>query len=166
MMCYLDITRFMCLLMMLFVAGCTVKRVGDEVPRAAFTSKTVALMTAPTAEAAESLRQSLLRGQSLPLTTEIIPISQLDRISTVLTKVAAGLVNCEVSQPIPPENTTGNAYIVLQKGGDTEDSCQQVGWSSLGFFQEIDEKVGELFMGLLVVGLTGLLIALPFILHH
>ncbi len=166
-MCHLGIVRFVCLVMMLSAIGCTVKRVGDEGPRAAFTQKTVALMRAPTAQAAEGLRQSLLRGDSLPPTAEIIPITKLDQISTVLGKVAARLGDCEVSQPIPlAENTTGNAYIVLQKGGDSEGPCWGEERNSPGFFQEIDEKVGELFMGLLVVGLTGLLIALPFILHH
>ncbi len=163
----MGIVCFTCSLFMLFAAGCAIKRVGNEGPRAAFTQKTVALMTVPTAEAAEDLRQSLLSGKSLPPTAEIIPIGQLDRISTMLSKTAAGLRNCEVSQPIPPTgNTTSNAYLVLQKGGDPEGSCQRVGRNPLEFFQEIDEKVGEVFMGLLVVGLTGLLIALPFILHH
>jgi hypothetical protein len=166
-MCHWGIVRFVCLVLMLSTVGCTVKLVGSEGQRTAFTQKTVALMRAPTAQAAESLRQSLLRGESLPPTAEIISIAKLDRISTVLSNVAAGLGDCQVSQSIPPaENTTGNGYIVLQKGGDPEGPCRGEEQNSPGFFQEMDEKIGELFMGLLLVGLTGLLIALPFILHH
>jgi hypothetical protein len=166
-MCHLGIVRFMSILMMLFAVGCAAKRVGSEGQGTAFPHKTVALMKVPTAQGAESLRQSLLRGEFLPPTAEVISMNQLERMSTALGKVADGLGDCQVSQPIPmAENSTGNGYIVLQKGGDSEGACWEKERNSPGFFQEMDEKIGELFMGLLVVGLTGLLIALPFILHH
>jgi hypothetical protein len=122
-------------------------------------------MTVPTAEVAEELRLSLLGGKPIPSTAEIIPVSQLDRINPALGKAAARLGECQISQPIPPMgNATGNAYIVLQRGGNPGSSCQPAKPDSQGFFQRFDEKAGEVFIGILAVGLTGLLIALPFIL--
>ena len=141
------------------------KRVESKGPRDTFTPRTVALMTVPTAEAAEGLRQFLLRGKSIPPIAEIIPISKLDRIRTMLSEVAAGLGDCGVSSPIPPTgNPAGNAYIVLQKGGEPGSSCVRVERNSLEVFQKVNETAGEMFIGLLAVGLTGLLIVLPFIL--
>ena len=151
--------------LMLLAVGCATNRVGNEGPKTAFTQKTVALMIVPTAEAAEILRLSLLQGKSLPPDAEIIPIRQLDQISTVLSKAAAELRDCDVSRPIPPTETTlGNAYIVLQRGSATGNSCRPIEPDQQSFFQKIDEKGGEVLIGLLSVGLTLLLIALPFIL--
>jgi hypothetical protein len=151
--------------LMLLTVGCATERAGNEGAKTVFTRKTVALMRMPTFEKAEMLRLSLLRGESLPLNAEIIPIRQLDQISTVLSKVAAGLGDCEVSRAIPPSETNiGNAYIVLQKGSAAGNSCRPMEKDSRSLYQKIDEKGGELLIGTLMIGVTLLLIALPFIL--
>jgi hypothetical protein len=157
------------ILLLLLAAGCATKQAAQEKPdkelKTAFTQKTVALMIVPTADDAETLRQSLLHGKPIPPSAEIIPISQLDDISTVLSKSAAGLRECGVSRIIPPSETNiGNAYIVLQKGSASGNSCIPIEGETQSFFQKIDENVGGPFIGILAVGLTLFLIALPFIL--
>jgi hypothetical protein len=149
--------------LILLATGCTTKRTATEGPKTVFNRNTVALMIMPMFEDAEILRLSLVRGKPLPASAEIIPIPQLENISRVLSKAAVGLRECGVSRVIPPAETNiGNAYIVLQKGSATGD-CQMTDQDSQTFFQKIDEKGGEILIGLLSIALAVFLAALPFI---
>jgi len=151
--------------LMLIAGGCATKPAVNDRPKTAFTHNTVALMSVRTAEEAETLRQSLLQGKPLPPNAEIIPIQQLDQISPVLSKTAVEMRDCDVSRSIPPTETSiGNAYIILQKGSATGKSCRTVSPDSQSSYDETDEMAGAVLIGILSVGITALLIALPFIL--
>jgi hypothetical protein len=153
------------ILPILLAAGCATKPAVNEGPKSAFTQNTVALMIMPTYEDAEVRRLSLVRGKPIPPSAEIIPIPQLDGISTVLSKAASGLRECGVSRVIPPAETNiGNAYIVLQRGSTVGGSCELTDKESQTFFEKVDEIGGTALIGLLAIGLTVLLVALPFIL--
>jgi len=150
---------------MLLAIGCATKRAVSEESKAAFNQDSVALMIMPTFEDAEVLRLSLARGKPPPPSAEIVPIRQLIGISVVLNKVAAGLRECGVSRVMPPAETNiSNAYIVLQKGSATGNSCEFIDKDSQSPMQKIDEKGGEILIGFLAIALAALLAALPFIL--
>jgi hypothetical protein len=152
--------------LLLLAAGCSTKQVGSKDGKIVFNEKTVALMIMPTYMEAETLRLSLLKGRPLPPSAEIISIPQLQGISTALSTAAAGLRECGVSRAIPPSETNiGNAYIVLQKGNAAGTTCQGIeGSDSKTLLQKIDEKGGEILLGILSVGIVLFLIALPFLL--
>jgi hypothetical protein len=136
-------------------------------PRIHLDHQTVAVMTEVNPEEAERLRLSLLRGQPLPPSAQLFSIEDLDRTNPALGKVAAQLMDCEISRVIPPaasstdaRNSTG--FLVLQRGGDQDQPCHgsanddQESWA---------DKAGELMVGLLVIGVAGFLAAAPFIFH-
>jgi hypothetical protein len=153
------------ILAILLAAGCATKQAVNEGPKSAFTQNTVALMIMPTYEDAEVRRLSLVRGKPLPPGAEIIPIPQLEGMSSVLSRAASGLRECGVSRVFPPAETNiGNAYIVLQRGSTAGGSCELTDKESQTFFQKIYEIGGKELIGLLAIGLTVLLVALPFIL--
>jgi hypothetical protein len=55
-------------------------------------------------------------------------------------------------------------YRVLQRGGDPDQPCH--GEASMGDqIAQWGDKAGELLVSLLVIGVTGFLIAVPFIFH-
>jgi hypothetical protein len=137
-------------------------------PRLHLDHQTVAVMTEVNPEEAERLRLTLLRGQPLPPSAQLFSIEDLVRTNPMLGKVAARLMDCEISRVIPPPAYSTDAhintgYLVLQRGGDQDRPCH-------GPAYDIDQeswtdKAGELMVGLLVIGVVGFLAAVPFIFH-
>jgi len=137
-------------------------------PRIRLDQQTVAVMTAVNSEEAERLRLTLLRGQLLPPSAQLYSIDELVRSNPALGKVAAQLMDCEVSRVIPPPTPStgaqsGTGYLVLQRGGDPDQPCH-------GPVNDADreswaDKAGELVIGLLMIGVTGFLAAVPFLFH-
>jgi hypothetical protein len=116
---------------------------------------------------AEQLRDKLRRGDPLPPTTTIIPFAELDRLDPELSTVAARLGECAISQTIPPrQGRMGGDYVLLQRGSDAETPCHGAAPAppERSTYDTFNEHAGQLLMGLLMVGLAGLLIALPFLL--
>jgi hypothetical protein len=115
----------------------------------------------------ERLRDKLRRGDPLPPTTTIVPLAELDRLDPELSTIAARLGECAISQPIPPrQGRMGGDYVLLQRGGDAETPCQEAvpAPPERSTYDTINEHAGQVLIGLLMVGLAGLLIALPFLL--
>jgi hypothetical protein len=153
----------------LLTAACSTGKEAAMAPRIRLDQQTVAVMTAVNVEEAERLRLSLLRGQPPPPSAHLVSIEELVRSDPALGKLAAQLMDCEISRPIPPPTPSTNAqtstgYLVLQRGGDPDQPChgepsmgdQMVQWSDMA---------GELLIGLLAIGVTGFLAAAPFIFH-
>ena len=116
---------------------------------------------------AERLRDKLRRGEPLPASATIMPLAELDRFDAEFSKVAARLGECAISQPIPPgHGRTGSDYVVLQRGSDGDTPCHGAAPAPTerSTYETVEEHAGQVLLGLLLVGLAGLLIALPFLL--
>lgn len=147
-------------------AACSTPGAVIDGDRPAFDRRSVALMRTHTLEEAERLRSALLRGEPLPSATAIVPISELDQLDPALSKIAAQLGECHISSPIPPgQNRRDGDYTLLQRGSDAATPCQGGAPAPppRSLYETINERAGELLIGLLVVGLAGFLIAVPFL---
>ncbi len=116
---------------------------------------------------AEELVRAMKENRPLPADAEIILIRRLDTLSPALAREAARLQSCEVSEPVPPwDQTAYAAYVILQRGGEPGSPCRggkkQRNLAEL--YQQVEEKAGEIFIGLLALALVAASIALPIIL--
>jgi len=158
-------------LLLVIAAACSTPRAASdghqEADRPAFDRRSVALMRLHSFDEAEQLRDKLRRGDPLPPTTTIIPLAELDRLDPELSTVAARLGECAISQPIPPgHGRMDGDYALLQRGSSAETPCEGAVPvpPERSTYDTIEEHAGQVLIGLLMVGLAGLLIALPFLL--
>jgi hypothetical protein len=145
----------------LTTAACSTAKTATDAPRVTFDRRSIAMMTVPTTDDAERLRQSLLRGELLPPSARIVPVGELDRINPSLSKIAAQLAECEISPPIATSTSAG--YVVLQRGSDPDNPCEGTPQPLSDRLKKAGDTAGEILMGLLVVGLVGFGIAAPFL---
>jgi hypothetical protein len=152
------------ILLVIIATACSTKRTIIERSSVSFDRWSIALMTVPTSQAAERLRESLLRGERRPPSTTIIPITKLSKVDPGLITTAIRLSECEVSSPIESSSTHfGAFYFVLQRGGTANDSCEEMRPTFYEQFQKISDIAGQILIGLIAVGVTGFLIAAPFL---
>lgn len=151
------------ILPILLSPACAATKAAGDRPPPTFDRRAVALIAATTSDEAERQRQRLLEGEPLPSGATIIPLSELDQIDPALSTQAARLAPCEVSRPAESPAAPEGGYVVMQRGTDPASSCVETPPTLSERLKQIDEKGGELLIGLLMIGLVGFFAAVPFI---
>ena len=161
-------TRIQCVIFLAFlldaIAGCAGPRpVSGEVSHS-FDRRSVVMMTVSTAEEGERLRSSLLEGAPLPQSATVIPINRLDQLNPELSKTAMQLNDCEISPPLRLKGASGReSIVVLQRGHNATPPCYGATKSFSDRYHDFEEKAGQLLIGLLMVGIAGLAIVVPYL---
>jgi hypothetical protein len=147
---------------LMFTAACASRPIALESAPVGFDRRSVAIITTPSAMEADDIRKALREGAATPPSARIVPIGELDRINPSLSTVAIRLRECEVSEPMLSNEAKGG-YVLLQRGGELDAPCRQPPPGLGEQARRVEERAGELLMGLLLVGLIGFLAVLPFL---
>ena len=149
------------ILMFLFFPACSLKHPDIHQRDLTLTPRTVALISAPTYDEATQISTSLQQGGHLPKSARLVSLKQLDQISPLIAKLALQLKRCEVSSPL--EDPSGTGYLIMMIKNDSDKPCKKPKKPFSESIKNLSDTAGQIMIGLLLVGGTAFLAALPFL---
>ncbi len=160
----LNHTRFWVLLstlIFIFLSACSLKHLDIHPSDLPLASRTVALISTPTYEEAVQVSNTIQQGGLLPKSARSVSLKQLDQISPLIAKHALPLKRCEVSSPL--KNPSGTGYLLIMLKGDPNKPCSKPKKPFSETLKNFSDAAGQIMIGLLLVGGTVFLAALPFL---
>ena len=148
-------------LMFFLLSACSLKHADIHQRDLTITPRSVALISTPTYEEATQVFNALRQGAALPKSARSVSLKQLDQISPLIAKRALPLKRCEISSPM--ENPSGTGYLIIMMKNDSDKACNKPKKLFSDSLKIFSDTAGQIMMGLLLVGGTFFLAALPFL---